>query len=129
MNYQHLTINERIVISQLKTSGVSIREISRELKRNSYRTGIKYSVVLYNPVTAQKKYEQNRLKCKKIKYKNPEINAYIKERIENHWSIEQIYHRNLHSDILSTIHKHEFGKINMTENLKDLQKLEEKEEP
>ena len=131
MNYQHLTINERIVISQLKTSGVSIREISRilqrspstisrELKRNSYRTGIKYSVVLYNPVTAQKKYEQNRLKCKKIKYKNPKINAYIKEKIEDHWSPEQIYHRNIHSDIPSTstiyrmIHKHEFGKINMT---------------
>ena len=65
MNYQHLTINERIVISQLKTSGISIREISRilqrspstisrELKRNSYRTGIKYSAKLYNPVTAQK---------------------------------------------------------------------------
>ena len=131
MNYQHLTINERIVISQLKISGVSIREISRilqrspstisrELKRNSYRTGIKYSAKLYNPVTAQKKYVQNRLKCKKIKYKNPEINAYIKDRIEDHWSPEQIYHRNLHSGIPATstiyrmIHRCEFGKINMT---------------
>ncbi len=46
MNYKHLTINERVVISQLKSSGYSIRKIakfldrspstiSRELKRNS----------------------------------------------------------------------------------------------
>lgn len=49
MNYPHLNIEERIVISQLSVSGISIREIakqldrsqstiSRELKRNSYKT-------------------------------------------------------------------------------------------
>ena len=50
MNYKHLTINERVVISQLKSSGYSIRKIakfldrspstiSRELKRNSIQKG------------------------------------------------------------------------------------------
>lgn len=66
MNYNHLNISERIVISQLKKSGISIREISnylhrspstisRELKRNSYKTSIHYSVTAYTPASAQKK--------------------------------------------------------------------------
>lgn len=55
MNYKHLNINERIIIAQLKLSGLSIREIahqldrnpstiSRELKRNSYKTGSGYRI-------------------------------------------------------------------------------------
>ncbi|MBR5794612.1 MAG: helix-turn-helix domain-containing protein [Erysipelotrichaceae bacterium] len=34
MNYQHLNINERTVIAQLKKSKVSIREIARILHRS-----------------------------------------------------------------------------------------------
>jgi len=60
MGYYHLNIHERTVISQLHTSGVSIRGIaeairrspstvSRELKRNSYRTGRNHQISRYIP--------------------------------------------------------------------------------
>jgi len=66
MNYKHLNINERIIIAQLKLSGLSIREIahqldrnpstiSRELKRNSYKTGSGYRITRYTASTAQNK--------------------------------------------------------------------------
>lgn len=53
MNYNHLTINERACIYQFKKMGLSIRQIaeainrspstiSRELKRNSYKTSINF---------------------------------------------------------------------------------------
>ena len=62
MNYKHLNINERIIIAQLKLSGLSIREIahqldrnpstiSRELKRNSYKTGSGYRITRYREKT------------------------------------------------------------------------------
>ena len=74
MNYQHLNINERTVIAQLKKSKVSIREIarilhrspstiSRELKRNSYNTGVHYCLTFYNPATAEKKYIKRKSNC------------------------------------------------------------------
>ena len=34
MNYKYLTINERVVISQLKSSGYSIRKIAKFLDRS-----------------------------------------------------------------------------------------------
>ena len=65
MKYNHLNINERIVIAQLKKSGISINEIarhlgrsastiSREIKRNSFKTGNN---------SAQNKYEKRRENC------------------------------------------------------------------
>ncbi len=64
MNYVHLNINERNCIYQFKISGMSVRQIakalnrspitiSRELKRNSYKTGINYSITRYSPNKAQ----------------------------------------------------------------------------
>ncbi len=55
MGYYHLNIHERTVISQLHTSGMSVRAIakaigrdpstvSRELKRNSYRSGKNHQI-------------------------------------------------------------------------------------
>ena len=60
MNYNHLTIEERACISKFKDMNLSIREmaklldrspstISRELKRNSYKTGKK---LFYNKIYA-----------------------------------------------------------------------------
>lgn len=74
MNYCHLTIEERSCIFQFRKLGMSIREIgdalhrspstiSRELKRNSYKSGEGYRITLYNPVNAQKKYEERRQSC------------------------------------------------------------------
>ena len=101
MNYNHFNMNERIVIAQLKHSGCSIREISkilnrspssisRELKRNSFKTGIQYKAILYNPVTAQNKYNKRKKNCGRKQINNPEVINYINEKIQQHWSPEQI---------------------------------------
>lgn len=74
MNYNHLNINERACIYQFKTLGMSIREIakaldrspstiSRELKRNSYKIFVNYSVTKYSPVNVDKKYKERRNNC------------------------------------------------------------------
>ena len=73
MNYIHLTIEERACISKFKEMKLSLREmakilnrnvstISRELKRNSCKTKINYSLTRYVPTDAERKYkEKNRI--------------------------------------------------------------------
>lgn len=70
MNYNHLNINERSCIYQFLSLGMSIRgiakalhrspsTISREIKRNSYRTWSNFKEHdRYFPVKAQEKYEK-----------------------------------------------------------------------
>lgn len=105
MNYNHLNINERTVIAQLKKSGVSIREIgrlihrspstiSRELKRNSHQTGNnQYHATIYNPANAQRKYKNRKSHCGRKQISDTHTLQYVKEKIECHWSPEQIYNR------------------------------------
>lgn len=104
MNYIHLTIEERACISKFKEMGLSLREmakllnrnvstISRELKRNSYKTGINNSVARYVPTYANRKYKERRTKChRSIIATNASI-EYIKTKIELHWSPDQIINR------------------------------------
>ena len=131
MNYTHLNMEERTVISQLYVSGFSIREIarqidrnpstiSRELKRNSYKTGNHYSISRYNPVTAQRKYLSNKRNCGRRTINNSCVTEYVKSKIELHWSPEQISNRlNSEINIPSTstiyrmIHQKRLGKIQM----------------
>lgn len=119
MNYYHLNIHERTVISQLHTSGVSIRGIaeaigrspstvSRELKRNSYRTGKNHQISRYIPSTAQRTYEQRTVLCGRKRINNDEVLSYVKRRIEEHWSPEQIAgrgHDTLDIPSVSTIYR------------------------
>ena len=97
MNYIHLTIEERACISKFKEMKMSLREmarilnrnvstISREIKRNSYKKSINYSVTAYSPVVANNKYIERRINCHrpiKATYTSLE---YIKNKIELHWS-------------------------------------------
>ena len=104
MNYIHLTIEERACISKFKEMGLSLREmakllnrnvstISREIKRNSYKTSINYSATRYSPTVAQKKYNERRIDCHRpIKATYTTI-EYIKNKIELHWSPDQIINR------------------------------------
>ena len=126
MNYNHFTINDRIVLAQLRNFGYSIRQISqildrapssisREIKRNSLGVkGIKYI-----PSKAQSKYEHRKKKCGRRSNINTECAQYIKECIEKHWSPDQIYHRKMDLDIPSVstiyrmIHRKQLGTINM----------------
>jgi IS30 family transposase len=99
MNYHHLTIEERACIFQFKQLGMSIREIaraikrsastiSRELKRNGFKTQYKY-----HPANTHKKYIQRRKNCHRPIIIKPEIKAYIESKIALTWSPEQIAKR------------------------------------
>ena len=105
MNYNHININERSCIYQFLSLGMSIRgiakalhrspsTISREIKRNSYRAWSNFKEHdRYFPVKAQEKYEERRTRCHRpARYQEQEIH-YIKEKIENHWSPEQLVNR------------------------------------
>ena len=105
MNYKHLTIEERACISKFKEMNMSLREmakilnrnvstISRELKRNSYKTSVNYSVTRYSPTVANNKYIERTRNCHRpIKATYTSI-EYIKNKIELHWSPDQIINRN-----------------------------------
>ena len=105
MNYNHININEHSCIYQFLTLGMSIRgiakalhrspsTISREIKRNSYRAWSNFKEHdRCFPVKAQEKYEERRTRCHRpARYQEQEIH-YIKEKIENHWSPEQLVNR------------------------------------
>lgn len=105
MNYNHLNINERACIYQFKNLGMSVREIakvlnrspstiSREIKRNSYKTSINYSVTRYSPVQAEKKYKERRNNCHRYIKMTNEIKEYIESKIYINWSPEQIVNYN-----------------------------------
>ena len=118
MGYYHLNIYERTVINQLHTSGMSVRAIakaigrapstiSRELNRNSYRTGRNYQISRYNPSTAQKSYEQRKALCGRKRICDSDVLSYVKKKIEEHWSPEQIHGRSdsMHIPSVSTIYR------------------------
>lgn len=104
MNYIHLTIEERACISKFKEIGLSLREmakllnrnvstISREIKRNSYKTEINNSVKRYVPTYANRKYKERRTKCHRSIIATNAAIEYIKNKIELHWSPDQITNR------------------------------------
>lgn len=104
MNYIHLTIEERACISKFKEMKMSLREmarilnrnvstISREIKRNSYKTSINYSVTRYSPTVANRKYNERRISCHRPVKINMQIINYIKDKIELNWSPDQIINR------------------------------------
>lgn len=101
MNYNHLTIEERACITKFKEMKLSIREmakllnrspstISRELKRNSYKTGINYSVIRYVPTDAHRKYKIRRLNSHRQLKVESKIKEYIEDKLNQNWSPEQI---------------------------------------
>ena len=92
MNYNHLTIEERACIIKFKEMKLSIREmakllnrspstISRELKRNSFKKSINYSVIGYSPITAQKKYNERRKNCHRQLKIDIEIKKYVEDKL------------------------------------------------
>ena len=98
MNYHHLTIEERCCIRKYYLEGLSYRKIaqlvgrnvstvSRELRRNCTHM---YDIPTYYPHTAQKKYLLRRSYCHRGMFNKQEVIDYIKERLEDTWSPEQI---------------------------------------
>ncbi|MBQ4288741.1 MAG: IS30 family transposase, partial [Clostridia bacterium] len=130
MNYNHLTINERCCIFQFIQSGMSIRQIakalnrnastiSREINRNSSEFGSCGRFKRYLPQAAQKQSEQRREKCHRpIKYED-EVREYVAEKLLEHWSPEQIAHRESEHQVPSTstiyrmIHRNHLKRVKM----------------
>lgn len=126
MNYNHLNINERTVISLLASSDVSIREIakqlgrspstiSRELKRNQTNERDSW----YIPLKAQEIYQNRKHHCGRKYISCEDTLSYVKYRIEDHWSPEQIANRKTAHKVPSTstiyrmIHQKRLGPITM----------------
>ena len=98
MNYRHLTIEERCCLREYYNQGYSYRKIaellgrnvstiSREINRNRTYMNVKPA---YYPHTAQKKYLLRRSYCHRGMFQDPEKLEYIKERLLETWSPEQI---------------------------------------
>mgnify|MGYP001020469142 CR=1 FL=1 len=95
MDYHHLTPKERGLIAQLWVKGISIREISRRVKRSPStisreirrnKQGCKY---LSHP--AQALYIERRMRChRKRLYGDHFLACYVSEKLELAWSPEQI---------------------------------------
>lgn len=95
MSYHHLTGKERKKIANMHRLEFSIRRIagivkrspstiSREIRRNSEKGKYKSSV-------ANERYAERRLRCRPAgKLINEALTAYIKEKLTNTWSPEQI---------------------------------------
>lgn len=101
--FRKLTKTERILIAQLKNKrssnkriarilGRSVSTIGREIKRNSFKGKF------YEPLHAQEKAEVRKKRAWVAKHplKNPQIYAYVLEKLRDGWSPEQITGRLKH---------------------------------
>ena len=91
----HLTLEEREVVAQMRSSGRSQAEIarrlgraestvSRELRRNRSRNG-------YWPVAAQKKADSRQSRRPRSpKLQSPEMRRYVQQRLRQYWSPDEI---------------------------------------
>lgn len=111
MSYNHLTIEERSCIYQFMKLGMSIRKISealkrspstisREIKRNSSDIEVnKGRYRRYFPIKANEKYLDRRKDChRKTKFSEIVLD-YVANKINEHWSPEQIANRNINQNI------------------------------
>lgn len=94
--YKRIGIEEREIISQMRSQEKGINEIARELKRrpSSISNEVKkYSVqgkyYSYLAQDASKKQISKRRNEKKLD-KDPQLREYVFEKIKKHWSPEQI---------------------------------------
>ncbi len=95
MSYKHITINERCCIVEYLKLGWSLSKIARELNRDksSISREIKRNNLngKYTAHIAQDQYEIRRIKCKPYgKSANASLVSYIQDKLNDHWSPEQI---------------------------------------
>lgn len=131
MSYKHLTINERCCIYQFKNSGMGVRAIakalhrspstiSREINRNKVESGSREGFYRYYANKAQDLYESRRKECHRKAINDTNVLSYIEEKIQLHWSPEQIANRNEKvicvpstSTIYRMIHRKQIKQITM----------------
>jgi IS30 family transposase len=95
INSYYLSQDERISIADMLTNGFSLRAIAKHLKRSpstisreiKNNTG---SMKCYGPYRAQQLSTSKLSRPKKRKIDNPELNKEIQQKLDIHWSPEQI---------------------------------------
>ena len=95
MSYKHITINERCCIVEYLSLGWSLSEIAKELGRSKSTISreIKRNKVneKYKAHIAQDKYEERIINCSPYgKMANASLVNYVQEKLNDHWSPEQI---------------------------------------
>jgi len=96
MSYHHLTMDERNVIYRMHFQGYSQAEIARCLGRHRCTIGRELkrnrgAQKAYNPGTAQTFAQaRRRAHLRRPKTGDPRLMAYVTERLQAHWSPEQI---------------------------------------
>lgn len=95
MSYKHITINERCCIVEYLNLGWNLSKIAKELNRNksSISREIRRNNLnrKYSAHIAQDNYKIRRKKCKPYgKMANASLVSYVQEKLNDHWSPEQI---------------------------------------
>lgn len=95
MSYNHITINERCCIVEYLNLGWSLSKIANELGRNKSTISreIRRNSIdgQYKAHIAEEKYKIRRVKCKPYgKMTNNSLLNYVQEKLNSHWSPEQI---------------------------------------
>lgn len=98
MSYNHLTLEERKIIAQMRKEKEAIRAIARELDRSPSTISreirrnqrINKRHKLYGPWAAQRKYEARIHQQRSGKYGEDALVNYVREGLKERWSPEQI---------------------------------------
>jgi len=99
MSYTHLSLEERYVIYHLVLYGLSLREIGRRLKRHHItisreikRNRPTYSddAVYWHEAAQEYADRRKRLPRHCIRQSNPQLVRYVKCKLRQHWSPEEI---------------------------------------
>ena len=121
MNYSHLSIEERVCIFHIKKSDMRIRQIAQALRRspatisrkpmqNSQEPIDKNCEADYSPSDAQIQYHEERKRCHRPCILTADLKSYIREKIREHWSPDQISNRKCqfgdHIPSTSTIYRY-----------------------
>lgn len=100
MAYTHLQLTDREQINLLLNAGYSIRKIARQIHRNPSTISREIHRNSPNPkednepeyccYQAENKYQERLHRQEKGKFNNQKLRNYVMEKLENHWSPEQI---------------------------------------
>ena len=98
MSYTHITINEHCCIVEYLNLGWILSKIAKELGRNKATISreIRRNKLndWYSAHIAQEGYENRRIKCRPYgKIADATLVDYIQEKLNTHWSPEQISRR------------------------------------
>jgi IS30 family transposase len=99
-NYKHLSVEERDHLSVLKGKGLSLRAISRALKRSASTLSRElkrnappiYSGYYLSHRAHQRYVVRNQQRARRLRLKTKRIRSYVRRQLKRGWSPELISH-------------------------------------